>query len=182
VRYGSGAVNWTAGLTSELGASDTVTGLSSSTTCEFYVVAFNTGGESTSSNTISVSTLLPPSAPSGLTVAPVDKSSTSLRLAWTDNSTKETGFKVQRTTDGVHFTEVASLNVDVQSWDDTNRNPCTVMITGFLPIMPGNSGYQPVRHSRTAPPTNVVASFGEQLLECSEMGQHVVRCPVRVYE
>src|SRR5205807_101467 len=48
-----------------------------------------------------------PAAPSGLTA--VAASTSQINLSWTDNSTNETGFLVERSTDGTTFTQVASL-------------------------------------------------------------------------
>ena len=58
-----------------------------------------------------------PAAPSGMTVqsAAFDR----VALAWTDNSSNETGFKVERSTDGVTYTERASLGAGARSFTDT---------------------------------------------------------------
>jgi hypothetical protein len=39
-------------------------------------------------------------------------------LAWVDNATTETGYKVERSRDGVTFSEVASLGADARSFAD----------------------------------------------------------------
>jgi serine protease AprX len=60
-----------------------------------------------------------PSAPTGLTAVAV--SSTQVRLAWTDTSTNENGFRVERCTGGscTAFAVVASLPVDSSSYTNT---------------------------------------------------------------
>jgi len=63
------------------------------------------------------SPLAPPAAPSGLTAAAA--SSTQVNLAWADNSADESGFKVERSTDGVTFTQVASVGANVKSYSAT---------------------------------------------------------------
>ena len=57
-----------------------------------------------------------PTAPSGLAV----KSSAynSISLGWTDNATNETGFKLQRSTNGVDYVEIATLGADTRSYTD----------------------------------------------------------------
>ncbi|MBI1331288.1 MAG: hypothetical protein GC165_00240 [Armatimonadetes bacterium] len=69
------------------------------TTYNYRVVAFNNGGESPS-NELSGSTLTPPApnAPTNLSATMV--SDTEIQLAWTDNSTIEQGFRVERRVDG----------------------------------------------------------------------------------
>jgi hypothetical protein len=38
---------------------------------------------------------------------------------WTDNSTSETGFRVERSTDGVSFAQVATVGAGVKSYAST---------------------------------------------------------------
>jgi len=60
----------------------------------------------------------PPAAPSGLAVtAPT---SSSLTLSWSDNSTDETGFTVERSTDGINFSMLTTLGADTTSYVDTS--------------------------------------------------------------
>jgi FtsP/CotA-like multicopper oxidase with cupredoxin domain len=94
---------------------------SASNTTYFYRVrAFRTAtGFSLPSNEASATTpILTPAAPSNLRVTATNR--TSIKVAWNDNSTNETGFYVERSTDGVNFTRVMtrvanSLNALVQS-------------------------------------------------------------------
>jgi len=57
-----------------------------------------------------------PASPSGLAASSVafDKVS----LAWVDNATNESGYKVERSKDGVTFAEIASLGADARSFAD----------------------------------------------------------------
>ena len=59
----------------------------------------------------------PPVAPSALTASPA--LSTQVNLAWADNSTNEAGFKIDRSSDGVNFAQIASTNAGVNSYNNT---------------------------------------------------------------
>jgi hypothetical protein len=65
----------------------------------------------------------PPAAPSVLiaTSAGADQ----VDLAWTDNATDEAGFKIERSTDGVSFSQVATTGTDVTSYPDNGLNAST---------------------------------------------------------
>ena len=58
-----------------------------------------------------------PSSPSGLSATSVTSSSVS--LSWSDNATNETGYKLERSPDGVNFTELATLGADAKSYSDS---------------------------------------------------------------
>ena len=58
----------------------------------------------------------PPAAPSGLAVQGATYNSVS--IGWTDNSTNETGFHVQRSSDGVNFALIATLGAGTRSFVD----------------------------------------------------------------
>ncbi|HET6251483.1 MAG TPA: NPCBM/NEW2 domain-containing protein [Tepidisphaeraceae bacterium] len=61
--------------------------------------------------------LLPPTAPSGLSA--VATLPTQVNLAWTNNGLTATGTLIQRSTDGVNFTQIASVGATVSSYADT---------------------------------------------------------------
>lgn len=72
-----------------------VAGLGESTTCCFRVRAYNSGGDSAYSNTACATTFAnTPIAPSGLTASAT--SPASIYLQWIDNSSDETGFRIER--------------------------------------------------------------------------------------
>jgi hypothetical protein len=56
-------------------------------------------------------------APSDLTAAPV--SSTQIDLTWTDNSTNETGFRIERKIAGGSWTQIATVGANVTSYHNT---------------------------------------------------------------
>lgn len=53
-------------------------------------------------------------APSSLTATTVSPSR--IDLAWTDNAKKEAGFKLERSTDGVNFTQIVQLGANAKSY------------------------------------------------------------------
>lgn len=57
-----------------------------------------------------------PAAPSNLTATP---GSSAIQLAWSDNSTNETGFVVQRSTDGTTFAQIAVVPEQTASMSDS---------------------------------------------------------------
>ncbi len=59
-----------------------------------------------------------PTAPSNLTATAV--SSSEINLAWGDDSSNETGFNVQRSTDGINFALIATLGANVTTYSDTS--------------------------------------------------------------
>src|SRR5439155_17767326 len=72
-----------------------VASLNAGTKYYYRVRAYNSIATSAYSNQTNATTLSNiPAAPSGLTVTTITSSSVS--LAWTDNSNNETGFKIQR--------------------------------------------------------------------------------------
>jgi hypothetical protein len=67
------------------------------------------------------STTVPPAAPSQLTVSSsVSNPTSSLLLAWTDNTTIADGYRVERSADGVTFAQVAQLGSTATSYVDVN--------------------------------------------------------------
>ena len=64
-----------------------------------------------------------PAAPSGLAASAV--SSSAIALSWTDNSTNEQSFNIERSQDGSNFTPLASVGAGIVSYTDTELNPAT---------------------------------------------------------
>jgi hypothetical protein len=58
-----------------------------------------------------------PNPPSDLTATAV--SQTQINLTWKDNSGDEQGFRIQRSTDGFNFTEIATVGQNVTTFSDT---------------------------------------------------------------
>jgi hypothetical protein len=68
--------------------------------------------------------LAPPVAPASLTASLT--STGKVDLAWTDLADDEVGFIIERTTDGVTFTEIARLSANVDRHSDSTTNSVTV--------------------------------------------------------
>jgi LmbE family N-acetylglucosaminyl deacetylase len=64
-----------------------------------------------------------PAAPSGLTATAT--SSSQINLAWVDNATNETGYSIERSTDGTTFTVVATLGANVTTYANTGLAAAT---------------------------------------------------------
>jgi hypothetical protein len=100
--------------------------VSASTQYSYRIRAANSGGFSAYSNVATATTPAPPSStpnpPTGLSAnAP---SSSSVQLSWTDASTDETSFRVERGIGG-NYTEIASLPAGTTSYTDNGVAPST---------------------------------------------------------
>jgi uncharacterized delta-60 repeat protein len=116
----------TFGLLADVGANVTTysdNGLTPGTTYYYRVGAFNSCGHSNNLTAASATT------PSGIT-APTNLGATALSsseiaLAWTDNSNNETGFRIQRSSNGVTFGLLADVGANVTTYTDTGLTPRT---------------------------------------------------------
>lgn len=63
-------------------------------------------------------------APSNLTATAA--SSTAINLTWTDNSSNETGFNIERSADGMHFMPIASVGANVVTYSDNGLIASTI--------------------------------------------------------
>ncbi len=144
------------------------TGLASSTSYSYRVLAYNTAGNSDYSNTATAATpsvVVPPAAPTSLVAAAV--SSTQIDLSWVDNSSNEDGFKVERAPGGTtNFTEIATVGVNVTSYQNTGLTASTsysYRVRAYNSA--GNSGYSNTATATTpsgvippVAPTNLTAT------------------------
>jgi M6 family metalloprotease-like protein len=113
------------------------TGLPPSTTYGYRVRAANIAGNSAYSDPVTATTEPPPPpplAPSDLLATAV--SDDAISLTWTDNSGDEEAFIVRRSTDGVHWVEVATLAANSSGHQDNGLNAAT---TYFYQVFAGNS-------------------------------------------
>ncbi len=77
----------------------------------------------------------PPSAPSALAATAV--SSSQIDLTWTDNATNEDGFKIERSTDGTTFSQIATTGSNTTSYSSTGLTAST---TYHYRVRANNSG------------------------------------------
>ena len=139
------------------------TGLATSTTYHYRVRATNAVGPSGWSNVANATTTgTAPAAPTNLTATAV--SSSQINLAWTDNSSNETGFAIERSPDGVTFAPLTTVGANVTTYQNTGLVASTtyhyrVRATNAV----GPSGWSNVANATTtatvlAAPTNLVAT------------------------
>lgn len=91
-----------------------VPSLTPDTTYQFYVTSCNFYGTSSASN-VAGATVLP--APTSLTASAA--SSAQINLSWSHSSPNESGFRIERSTNGTTFSEIATVGANVTSFQDT---------------------------------------------------------------
>lgn len=87
---------------------------SAGTTYQYRVLATNGSGTSNPSTSVSATTI--PPTPTGLNATVV--SATQVNLSWS-NVPGETGYTVQRSTDGVNFSQIGTTGANVVTFSDT---------------------------------------------------------------
>jgi hypothetical protein len=104
------------------------TGLSAGTTYLYRVRATNTAGDSAYSNEVSVTTPVSlPTAPSNLTATAA--SSIQVNLVWKDNSSNETGFKIERKTgSNGTWAQIGTPAGNLVSYSDTGLTASTTYV------------------------------------------------------
>jgi hypothetical protein len=93
------------------------TGVVTPTTYYYRVAAFNAGGTSGYSNTVTVA-LNVPAAPTNL-IAMVEPNG-QVNLAWKDNSNNESAFQIERSSDGIIFVVIATTPTNTHNYKDIN--------------------------------------------------------------
>jgi C1A family cysteine protease len=106
----------------------------------------------------------PPAAPTNLAATAVSFSQ--INLTWTDNANNETGYKIERSLDGINFAQVATTAANVATYSDTGLTPNT---TYYYQVRAYNgvsdSAYSNIANATTqalptppAAPTNLAAT------------------------
>jgi hypothetical protein len=89
--------------------------LDASTTYRYRIRGLNPSYYSDYSNIATITTVLPgPAAPSNLVATANSRSQ--ITLTWTDNSTNETGFYIERAPSGGSFTQIGSVGANVKTY------------------------------------------------------------------
>jgi hypothetical protein len=130
--------------------SHTDSGLLPSTTYAYRVVAYNDAGTSPS-NAVTVTTpasAAKPSAPTNLTATAI--SSSRITLRWTDTASNETGFKIERSTNGFTFTQIGTVGANTTSVTSTGlQSNRTYWYRVRAYNAAGNSAYSNTASART---------------------------------
>ncbi|MCA1628325.1 MAG: fibronectin type III domain-containing protein, partial [Acidobacteria bacterium] len=142
------------------------TGLASGIQYFYRVRAYNAVGNSGYSNEAGATTAdTVPASPSGLTGSAA--SSSQVNLAWADNSTNETGFKIERKTGAAGtFAQIATVSANVTTYSDTGLSATTQYIYRVRAYNTvGDSGYSNEANATTlgnapAAPTGLSATAG----------------------
>jgi len=94
---------------------------------------------------------VPPAAPTSLAATTV--SSSQINLTWTDNANNENGFKVEQSTDGTNFTQIAMLGSNAVSFSVTGLSASTTYfyrVASFNDA--GNSAFSNTASATTSAP------------------------------
>ena len=148
-----------------------VTGLDDSTTYHFIVSAYNGAGSSNSDVAICATPASPPvpDAPSDLIASPWSDSE--VRLSWADNSSDETSFLIERSSDGEAWTESGTVSADTTSAFDSGLPSGTVYYYRVLACNAVGCG-EPTEPAAAAAYVYSLAT-GETLVAGSQSGTYL---------
>jgi subtilisin family serine protease len=111
------------GTTSATATTWTNTGLLPATAYQYRIRAIESSTNGPYSDPLNASTLPPPSAPVNVTATPI--TSTSVRIVWTDTSAYETGYRVERSLDGVNWTQIGTTSANGSNLSNVSLTPHT---------------------------------------------------------
>ena len=153
-------------------------GLAASTTYTYRVAAFNGTGASGYSNTASATTTAAaatvPAAPGSLAAQAV--STSQINLTWTDNAGNESGFRIERSTDGKRWSQIATVGANVTGFSNTGLKKNATYyyrVRAYNSI--GNSAYSNTASAKTFSSNSTSTSsakstsvFSAQLVQLDE--------------
>jgi fibronectin type 3 domain-containing protein len=168
VQRSTDGTNWSTQAT--LGANSTSytdTSVAAGTTYYYRVQALDGTISSPYSNTASATT------PSTVVLAPTNLnatavSSSQINLTWTDKATNETGYTVQRSTNGTNWSTIATLGANSTSYADTGLASGTTYyyrvqaFNGTISSAYSNTASATTPSTIPAAPTNLTASVTGQ--------------------
>lgn len=140
-------------------------GLATGATLHYRVAAGNLGGLSAYSNTAAATTGAqpPPAAPTGLTATATSVGT--VDLDWTDNSTGEAGFSIERSPGGeARWTQLASVLADTTTFRDESLSSATAYdyrVRAFQGLLASPSSN--VASATTAPPSSATQHASGEL-------------------
>jgi hypothetical protein len=132
-------------------------GLASGTTFYYRVSAYNLNGNSGFSNTASATTAeVAPEGPAALNA--VAASATEIQLNWQDNSTNETGFKIERSANGIdQWLQIATVGPNITGYtDNTLSTGTTYYYRVFSFNTAGSSSYSNTAGATTDEPPQFI--------------------------
>ncbi len=138
------------------------TALSAATKYTYRIRSFNTAGPSAWAGpiaaTTSPATVLPPAVPSGLVASPV--SSSQIDLKWTDGSSNEDGFRIERSADAINFSQIASVGANATTYSDKGLAESTRYTYRVRAFNTGGvSAYTPLASAVTLASTGVTVTY-----------------------
>ena len=138
--------------------STTVSGFTGGTTYTYYIKCQDAIGNMNTDDYIVTFTVAsapseptPPNSPSNLQALAI--SSSEITLGWVDNSNDEDRFKIERSTDGTTFTEIATVGANLTAYTDTGLFASTIYtyrVRAFNSV--GDSGYTNMASAATQAP------------------------------
>jgi tripartite motif-containing protein 71 len=129
------------------------TGLTASTSYSYRVRAYNSVGDSDDSNPATAVTQAAPVlpiAPTNLAAVAISKSQ--INLSWTDNSSNETGFRIERCKGPTctNFALIATVGANVTSFSNTSLSAnTTYRYRIYAYNANGNSSYSNIAKATT---------------------------------
>jgi uncharacterized protein (TIGR02145 family) len=135
----------------------TDTGLNYGTGYTYRVKAFTDINESDYATSSAVGTVFP--SPTDLEGTPIDDQS--IQLTWSDNCVFEDGYRLERSEDGVSFTQIAELGENITEYTDTGLNygtGYTYRVKAFTDINESDYATSNTTTMNISPPTNLTGT------------------------